>query len=46
MLEAAALGFINVLKSFESPQFRLDFVNNLGEGFLHYAAKGDQEKMA
>ena len=46
MLEAAELGLINVLKSFESPQYRLDFINNLGEGLLHFAAKGDQEKMA
>ena len=45
MLEAAALGLINVLKALENPQYRLDFVNNFNEGLLHYAAKGNQEKM-
>ena len=41
MLEAAQLGMINVLKCFESNQFRLDFTNTFGEGLLHFAAKGN-----
>lgn len=45
MLEAAQLGLVNVIKAFESPQFRIDYVNNFGEGLLHYAAKGNQERM-
>lgn len=45
MLEAATLGFINVIKALESNQYRLDYCNAFGEGLLHYAAKGNQEKM-
>jgi ankyrin repeat protein len=45
MLEAASLGLINVIKAFESNMYRLDFTNAFGEGLLHYAAKGNQERM-
>ena len=45
MLEAALMGMVNVLKCFESPQYRLDFTNTFGEGLLHFAAKGNQKKM-
>lgn len=45
MLEASLMGEINVIKSLECPQYRIDFVNGFGEGLLHYAAKGNQERM-
>lgn len=45
MLEAATIGLINVIKALESNQYRLDYCNAFGEGLLHYAAKGNQEKM-
>ena len=45
MLEASLLGEINVVKSLECPQYTIAYVNSFGEGLLHYAAKGNQEKM-
>ena len=45
MLFAAMYGLINVLKFDESPQHQITYVNNFGEGLLHYAAKGNQEMM-
>ena len=45
MLEAAQLGLINVVKALESQQFKISFQNNFGEGLLHYAAKGNQDRM-
>ena len=46
MLEASLLGLINVVRALECPQYRLEtYVNGFGEGLLHYAAKGNQEKM-
>ena len=44
LLEAALLGLINVMKVVANPQYRIDYVNAFGEGLLHYAAKGNQEK--
>ena len=45
MLEAATQGLINCVKALESPQYTIHFVNQFGEGLLHYAAKGNQETM-
>ena len=47
MLYAAQFGLINIIKFIESegPQNNINFVNNFGEGLLHYAAKGDNAKM-
>ena len=45
MLEAAYYGLFNVIKALESPQYTLAFQNGYNEGLLHYAAKGNQEKM-
>ena len=45
MLEAAYLGLINVMRAFESNQYRIDYVNGFGEGLLHFACKGSQDAM-
>ena len=45
LLEAAYLGEIGVLKALENPKYRIDFVNDFNEGLLHFAAKGNKEKM-
>ena len=45
MCFAAMYGLVNVLKFYESPSHPLSYVNQFGEGLLHYAAKGNQSKL-
>ncbi len=44
-LHAARLGFINVVKFLESPQYRINYSDSFGDSLLHYAVRGENVEM-
>ena len=41
LLQAALCGMINVIAYLESPQYNIHWQNDLGDGTLHFAARGN-----